>query len=795
MIDTILTRLPPHSIECEQGVLACQLLDPNACVPAVAAHLRNDKYALYDLRHQTIQEALWCMADAMRPIDIITLQSELRTRGMLDQIGGVQYLVALDVPSAANLSYYLDIVSEKYLLRRAIAAATAFVGTAFEDGAVQPLLDKFERDVLALRTIRGSEMIPIKEHVYAALADIEAMFERQGAISGLSTGINDLDQACDGLHAGELILLCAKPSVGKAQPLDANILTPAGFIRMGEIKVGMEVIGLDGKPKIVDGVYPQGLKKILRVHTTDGGMTECCEDHLWLTTSRKERIKNLGSSIKKASDMMNTLKIDKRNSHAIPYCSPVQFSQCKNPIIDPWLLGVWLGDGCISGCAMITNPEPDIIERIKLKLPESDTISIYVGDENHNCPTIRIKRKVRNKEKSDFAKNIKLLGLSDKDCFTKFIPKDYLLGSVSDRISLLRGISDSDGYVNGGYVEISTASPLMAEGIIFLVQSLGGRVSVSEKNNHYVLNGVRHDAAKSSRITFCFTNDIVPVSSKKHLKKFKGLKRKTWRFISKMEYAGEKECQCLSVKGGLYVTDSFIVTHNTALAMNIIEHISLELELPVGVFSAEMSARSLVKRCIASVGRVNMRDIRQGRMGENDFSKIQYAAGKLAASKLHIDDTSDMTIQQVRAKARRMVREYGCKLFAVDYAQLLSSPGAANHERELNDISKGIKSMAKELNVPVILLSQLTEDKTGAVSPKGARAMGEDADGVWLLDRPKDAAEHTTETTEPVTLTLCKQRNEERGVRINLTFLKTFTRFEQATKFPEHESRNPTNDQ
>ena len=228
--------------------------------------------------------------------------------------------------------------------------------------------------------------------------------------------------------------------------------------------------------------------------------------------------------------------------------------------------------------------------------------------------------------------------------------------------------------------------------------------------------------------------------------------------------------------------------------MNIAEHVALELGLPVGIFSAEMSARSLVKRAIASVGRVNMREIRQGRITDADFPRIMSASTRLAASNLHIDDTSDMTCQQLRARARRMVQQHGIKLFIADYAQLFSSPGAENRTNEVDQVSKAFKNMAKELNVPVIVLSQLTEDAKGGVHLKGARALGEDADGYWLLKRPKDAQKDTTLESEPIELWLQKQRNEARGVCIRLTFLKTFTRFELAPKFTNDESRSPHND-
>ena len=216
--------------------------------------------------------------------------------------------------------------------------------------------------------------------------------------------------------------------------------------------------------------------------------------------------------------------------------------------------------------------------------------------------------------------------------------------------------------------------------------------------------------------------------------------------------------------------------------MNIVEHVALELNHPVGIFSAEMSARSLVTRSISSLARVNLRNISGGEMSERDFPKITRAAGKLAASKIHIDDTSDLSAPQLRAKARRMVQQHGVRLIVADYAQLFSSPGAENRTNEIDQVSKAFKNMAKELNVPVIVLSQLTEDSKGGIHLKGARALGEDADGYWQLKRPDNHQASVYEEAEPVELWIKKQRNGARNVCVNLTFLKAYTRFESAAK-------------
>ncbi len=151
----------------------------------------------------------------------------------------------------------------------------------------------------------------------------------------------------------------------------------------------------------------------------------------------------------------------------------------------------------------------------------------------------------------------------------------------------------------------------------------------------------------------------------------------------------------------------------TSLAMNVVEHVVLELGQPVGVFSLEMSAESLVLRMLCSIARVNLRSIREGFMNEADFPKLTSAAGRLAKAKLLIDDSAGLSILQLRARARRMHQQHGIKLFVIDYLQLLHSTSRRsqdNRQQEIADISSGIKALAKELNVPVIVLAQLNRE-------------------------------------------------------------------------------------
>ncbi len=445
-------RLPPHSIEAEQGVLGCILLSPHESLGQCVLKFKGESEIFYDLRHRALYEVLVEMYDRRTGIDVITIQQILKDRQQLEPIGGLAYLASLpdSVPSAANLDYYIEIVRQKFVLRKMISTCTSVIAQAFENqGEVDELLDEVERDILQISGDRvDTSSATMKELVHRAIHHIEMYHQRQGQLGGIATGFMDLDKMTDGLHGGEMIVIAARPSMGK-----------------------------------------------------------------------------------------------------------------------------------------------------------------------------------------------------------------------------------------------------------------------------------------------------------------------------------------------------------TSLVMNIAEHVAVQLKLAVGVFSLEMTSESLVMRMMSSLARVNSRAIRDGFLAERDFAKLTSAAGQLAKAPLFIDDSSGLSILQLRAKARRMHQQHGIKLFIIDYLQLLHSTArrADNRQQEIADISNGVKSLAKELKVPVIVLSQLNremeKDKNRKPRMSDLRESGsieQDADLVALLYKPnvsddEDGGPTPEQEAVPVNLLIAKQRNGPTG-DVYLTFLKSCTRFESAAK-------------
>lgn len=214
-------RLPPHSTEAEQGTIGCMLLEPLEAIGAVVEK-KVPADAFYDLRHQELFVLLLDMWDAREAIDLVTVRQKLKDAGKLEAVGGISYLTSLvdTTPSAANLPFYADIVLEKHLCRRMIQTCSNVIGRIYaeaEQGEVQAMLDDIERDLMKLSQDRAeTPSMAMKDLVHRAVGRIEEMHNRQGKPMGLPTGLADLDKITGGLQKGEMIVIAARPSVGKS---------------------------------------------------------------------------------------------------------------------------------------------------------------------------------------------------------------------------------------------------------------------------------------------------------------------------------------------------------------------------------------------------------------------------------------------------------------------------------------------------------------------------------------------------------------------------------------------------
>lgn len=441
----------------------------------------------------------------------------------------------------------------------------------------------------------------------------------------------------------KLMTLVGMAGTGKAQPLSADVLTPAGYVKMGDLKIGTFVSVPSGGSAPILGIFPQGKKEIFRITFSDGTSTLACDDHLWLTQTSIERNQKKNGKIRSTSEIRKSLRYRGKKNHSIPITAPIEMIS-QNLIIDPYVFGLLLGDGTFRhhiGFSTSDNelktavnnaikPQLKLLQKSKYDytLIGSDKIinghsikstingviqKVYTGikecvqDGYNRCAVYKsIKNKTIYKNinwsfgnivsSSDFITYLKNVGLIDKSSSEKFIPDDFKFSSIKDRIALLQGLMDTDGSVDsrtGKDFEFTTTSPFLADDFKWLIQSLGGTVSISTRRTKYKYNKEQKTGLKSYRLRLSLPNSINPFKLKRKSSLVKNrTKYFPRRYIVSVESYGFEQCQCILIDhpDHLYLTNDCIVTHNTLLAVAA----GLQKVVVEGIYSRLVISRPVV---------------------------------------------------------------------------------------------------------------------------------------------------------------------------------------------------------
>jgi phosphate starvation-inducible PhoH-like protein len=361
---------------------------------------------------------------------------------------------------------------------------------------------------------------------------------------------------------------------GRASPTDTPVLTPRGFRPIGELQVGDLVVGSNGLPTPVLGVYPQGRKEVFRVRTQDGASVLACGEHLWFVTTPDDRRHGTAGRVLETRDMIGNLRQALQHRYEIPLVDPVEFEPRDVPI-DPYALGLLLGDGCIttSTTPSFSTADPELVDALEAALPGIELSKKMAVD--------YVMRRIGGSRGGVIVANpvtvaLRQLGLAGTRSTTKFVPTDYLLNSAHIRLALLQGLLDTDGgpVTQRGRscrVQYTTCSDRLRDDVTFLVQSLGGVVY----NRARLAEGRKPGGTKDRPVFHRHDAHVLDIRLPTGLPPFR-LRRKAeaydatgggrpMRMIDSIEPAGAAECVCIAVaaEDSLYVTRDFIVTHNT----------------------------------------------------------------------------------------------------------------------------------------------------------------------------------------------------------------------------------------
>jgi phosphate starvation-inducible PhoH-like protein len=364
---------------------------------------------------------------------------------------------------------------------------------------------------------------------------------------------------------------------GRAQPLTSRLLTPGGWRAMGSIKPGEQVIGSDGRPVVVTGVFPQGSKEVFRVTMTDGSSTLACAEHLWSVRTMEDKRRSRPPRVLTTREMLGNYRRNHQYRYELPLLSaPVDWPRRPVPL-EPYSLGLLLGDGCITDrtSPAFATSDLELIESLELGLGEM-SLSFRRKSAVDYVITNPLAGRGGAVVRNPLTQALRELELAGKHSATKFIPDSYLFNSLDVRLAVLQGLLDTDGgpVVQAGRtcrVQYTTTSERLRDGVLFLVRSLGGVAYWRRRR----AEGRAPGFAGGRPVGYRNDSFVMDIRLPKGLDPFR-LTRKAevyrahgggrpMRFVRKIEHTGVAETQCISVAAAdsLYVTDDFILTHNT----------------------------------------------------------------------------------------------------------------------------------------------------------------------------------------------------------------------------------------
>ena len=365
----------------------------------------------------------------------------------------------------------------------------------------------------------------------------------------------------------DILTISMPPGTGKGQLASDKILTPSGFRTFGELKIGDKVISGTGKVSNVLGIFPKPKMEVYELTFNDGSKVKCSKDHIWHCQTRDDRVRHKDRYRDiELSEMLKNFRVegDRRANYSIPYVGKIDCFEKKELKIDPYLLGVLIGDGCFtSGNFQISTPDEEILNEVKNRIDNESDIS-WKGKYDYI---------IRGNSQKILRNALSEYGLCGCHSYEKFIPKDYLYASYNDRLEVLKGLMDTDGSaeVTGTGTSYSTSSYQLAQDVCELVHSLGGYCSLNKKENCGYRNKdgefVKCRDSYNLHIEFS-ANHPNPFKLTRKADRYKP-KRTIWRrYIENIEYVGEEETICIYIDdpSHLYITNDYVITHNTTLS-------------------------------------------------------------------------------------------------------------------------------------------------------------------------------------------------------------------------------------
>lgn len=692
-----------QNIDAEKASLGSMLLSSEALSASVEIMGPEDYFSS---SHQIIYRAILELVKQGKIIDFVTLSEKLQNKKELIKIGGTEYLTKImgSVPAWQNIEYYNEIIKKKSNQRK-----------------IWDILEKAKTGKMeleeAVEQISTLPVIKIKEEDLKALLKDTLKVSAKGVAHKFEIG--HFNKYLGGIDKGEILTIGGYPSQGKCLKKGTRVVMFSGKLKKVEdIKMGDFLMGTDSTPRKVINLY-SGIDDLYIVKQHRGiDYTVNSRHILTLKKSnyakRKHFRKDRGYSSFKYpsySDIVNIpikeyiSKSDGFKKHFQGYKTGVEFSY-KDIAIDPYFLGIWIGDGDKRRTRITTTNKEvkkflyQYSEKLSLKISESI-------DKRNNVKYYTFRKKYHGYDKNILMKRLEQYNLINN----KYIPDDYLYNTKEIRLRVLAGLIDTDGYKNCNGYQITQKSKKLAYQIYYLASSLGFRCHIRE-----VIKNIKTINFRGMYYQIGIVGDVqkIPVLIEQKKIKINKQTRNPLTTGIKVEYEGKGEYLGFTLDGdGFFLLEDFTVLHNTDLAIQLAIDFAWEKETKVLYLSSEMTSLEIARRLLSNLMPKNIMDFRKGNFEEGDREALESIANS-------VGDYWNLNIKKVfdMSDIREYVHLYNPEILIVDYLQNLDRKGAQTDYQKVTGNIKDLQTITLGREITTFVVSQLSRSKNVIRKPK-----------------------------------------------------------------------------
>jgi len=791
-----------YNLAVERSILSSIVFEPSQ-FDELSTALKVDDF--YLPAHQEIFNAMMLLLQRDQPIDEEFIKKELIKAKKFDEQVMLEILAANPI---SNTQAYVDEVKDKSLKRHLLTLTTEIKRVTVEEELPSAeVIDIVEKKLYEItQDNQTSDFKDAPKMTFDTMEYIKEMKARGNSILvGVDTGFAELNKMTTGFGKGDLVIIAARPAMGKCLGLGTKIVMFDGTLKnVEDVKVGDQLMGDDSTPRNVLSLA-RGREKMFWVRQNKGIDYRVNESHiLSLKRSRNEGKHKHGDVLNIDVKEYNT-KSKRFHSNYKGYKVAINFKKQKLAI-DPYFLGLWLGDGASSNVS-IASMDGEIIEYLSQYAQKLD-LQLSEQHPKDKCPIYSItsgQRGVSNKKDKSLQKKLRDIGVLNN----KHIPHNYLQNSQKNRLELLAGLIDSDGYYDDRFhvFEIVQKNEALTRQIKYLADSLGFRVSFKTKKAR--IKKINYEC-EVYRIRIVGNLDIIPTKVARKQARPLLSKREHTHTGVKVEYDKVDDYYGFTIDGNhLFLLEDMTVTHNTSFILNTVNSLIMNGK-GVAFFSLEMPAEQLMLRLLSIQTSIPLQKLRVGDMNDNQWSSLNGAVDRMNSAKLYVDDQGSLNINQLRSKLRKLKNQHPeIEIAVIDYLQIMQGIGKQDRHIQVSEISRGLKMLARELEMPVVALSQLNRgvesrnDKRPMLSDiRESGSIEQDADiilfvyrdDVYLYKEEKERekaakaegkefiSEYVEKEEEEAEIIIGKQRNGPTG-HVKLIFQKKLTRFVDAPAF------------